>query len=99
MSEQSADPVDDGQAWAHRQRGAFPEWVTRYGGGDPTRWDFGLDSLNVLTYIIFDHFPTEDAIDHPDNAAFSGPAAWYLGEIVRRSDPKKLRWSRRVGPR
>jgi len=99
MSEQSADPVDDGQAWAHRQRGAFPEWVTRYGGGDPTRWDFGLDSLNVLTYIIFDHFPTEDAIDHPDNAAFSGPAVWYLGEIVRRSDPKMLRWSRGVGPR
>jgi hypothetical protein len=53
----------------------------------------------MLTYIIFDHFPTEDAIDHPDNAAFSGPAVWYLGEIVRRSDPKKLRWSRGVGPR
>jgi hypothetical protein len=95
MSEQLVDPVEDGQAWADRQQAAFPEWVTRYGGGDPARWDFGLDSLNVLTYIIFDQFPTEEAIDHPDNAAFSEPAAWYLGEIVRRSDPKKLRWSRR----
>lgn len=94
MSEQPADPVADGQAWALRQETAFPEWVTRYGGGDPARWDFGLDSLNVLSYIVFDQFPTKEAIDHPDNAAFSEPAAWYLGEIVRRSDPKKLRWSR-----
>jgi hypothetical protein len=95
MTEQLADPVADGQAWAQRQQDAFPEWVTRYGGGDPDRWDFGLDSLNVLSYIIFDHFPTEEAIDDPDNAAFTDPATWYLGEIVRRGDLKKLRWSRR----
>jgi hypothetical protein len=95
MNEHLADPVEHGRAWAHRQEEVFPEWVARYGGGDPGRWDFGLDSLNVLTYIIFDHFPTQEAIDDPDNAAFSEPAAWYLGEIVRRSDPKKLRWSRR----
>jgi hypothetical protein len=95
VSEESADPAADGQAWALRQQDAFPEWVIRYGGSDPAQWDFGLDSLNVLTYIIFDHFPTQEAIDHPDNAAFSAPAAWYLGEIVRRSDPKKLHWTRR----
>jgi len=94
VSEPSADPEADGQAWALRQQDAFPEWVTRYGGGDPAGWDFGLDSLNVLTYIVFDQFPTVEAIDHPDNAAFSEPAAWYLGEIIRRSDPKKLRWTR-----
>jgi len=99
VSAQPADPDADGQAWALRQQDAFPEWVIRYGGGDPGRWDFGLDSLNVLTYIIFDQFPTQEAIDHPGNAAFSEPAAWYLGEIVRRSDPKKLRWARRdYGP-
>jgi hypothetical protein len=94
VSEESADPAADGQAWALRQQDAFPEWVIRYGGDDPARWDFGLDSLNVLTYIIFDQFPTQEAIDDPDNAAFSEPAAWYLGEIVRRSDPKKLHWIR-----
>jgi len=94
VSEQSADPAADGQAWALRQQDAFPEWVIRYGGGDPERWDFGLDSLNVLTYIVFDQFPTREAIDDPDNAGFSEPAAWYLGEIVRRSDPKKLHWTR-----
>ena len=92
--DQLADPVADGQAWAQRQQEAFPEWVTRYGGGDPDRWDYGLDSLNVLSYIIFDDFPTMEAIDDPDNAAFTEPAAWYLGEIVRRSDAKKMRWSR-----
>ena len=91
--DQLADPVADGQAWAQRQQEAFPEWVTRYGGGDPDRWDFGLDSLNVLSYIIFDDFPTMDAIDDPDNAAFTEPAAWSGGDR-RRSDAKKMRWSR-----
>lgn len=95
MRDVAADPVADGQAWAQRQQDAFPEWVARYGGGDPDRWDFGLDSLDLLSYIIFDHFPTEEAIDSPDNAAFTEPATWYLGETVRRRDPKKLRWSRR----
>ncbi|BBZ15270.1 hypothetical protein [Mycobacterium branderi] len=96
MSQQQlADPVADGQAWALRQQEAFPQWVARHGGGDPDRWDFGLDSLNVLSYIVFDRFPTREAIDDPGNAEFSEPATWYLGEIVRRSDPKKLRWSRR----
>lgn len=52
--------------------------MTRYGGGDPTRWDFGLDSLDVLTYIIFDQFPTEEAIDHPPNSGL--PAEIVQGE-------------------
>ena len=94
MSGQLADPVEDGQAWAQHQQSAFPEWVTRYGGGEPDRWDFGLDSVNTLSYIIFDHFPTTEAIDDPSNARFSEPAACYLGEIRRRSDPKKLCGSR-----
>lgn len=99
MGEQLDDPVADGHAWAQRQQSAFPEWVTRYGGGDPGRWDYGLDSLNTLSYLIFDHFPTTESIDAPDNAGFSDPAAWYLGEIIRRSDPKKLCWSRQdYGP-
>lgn len=94
LSEQLNDPVADGHAWAQRQESAFGEWVTRYGGGDPDRWDYGLDSVNTLSYLIFDHFPTTEAIDDPANAGFSDPAAWYLGEIIRRSDPKKLCWSR-----
>lgn len=95
MIEQLADPVEDGQAWARRQQDAFSPWVMNFGGGDAGRWDFGLDSLNVLSYIIFDRFPTTEMIENPDNAAFTEPAAWYLGEIVRRTDPKKLRWTRR----
>lgn len=95
MGEQQLDPVEDGHAWALRQQDAFEQWVNRYGGGDPGRWDFGLDSLNVLSYIVFDSFPTQEAIDDPGNAGFTEPATWYLGEIVRRSDPKKQRWSRR----
>jgi hypothetical protein len=51
----------------------------------------------MLTYIVFDHFPTEEAIAHPDNAAFSEPAAWYLGEIVRRSEEEFPRWIQRFG--
>ena len=94
MSEQLTDPVDDGQAWAGRQQDAFPEWVIRYGGGDPGRWDFGLDSLNVLTYIVFDHFPPQEAIDHPDNAAFSEPAAWYLGETAPLNLSRRTFWPR-----
>jgi hypothetical protein len=94
LSEQLADPVDDGQAWAQRQEAAFPEWVTRYGGGGPARWDFGLASLDLLSYSILDHCPSKDAIDNPDSAGFAEPASWYLGEIVRRSNPQKLRWSR-----
>lgn len=94
MSEQLADPIDDGQAWAQRQEDAFPGWVTRYGGGDPARWDFGPESLDLLCDSILDHYPTEEAIHDPHNTGFAEPASWYLGEIVRRSNPKKLRWSR-----
>lgn len=95
----SEDPVADGYAWAQRQQNAFPAWVTRYGGGDPGRWDYGLDSVNTLSYLIFDYFPTTEAIDDPANAGFSDPAAWYLGEIIRRSVPEKLCWSRQdYGP-
>lgn len=65
MSEQLDDPVADGHAWAQRQQSAFPEWVTRYGGGDPGRWDYGLDSVNTLSYLIFDHFPTTESNRRP----------------------------------
>jgi hypothetical protein len=95
VTEPLADPILDAQAWAQRQQDAFPQWVTRYGGADPDRWDFGLDSLDLLSYAVFDHCPTEDAVRDPANDGFSGPASWYLGEVVRRSDPKKQRWSRR----
>ncbi|KAA1249862.1 hypothetical protein F0Q45_12720 [Mycobacterium simiae] len=88
------DPIEDGQAWAQRQQAAFPQWVTCYGGGVADLWDFGLDSLDRMTYIVFGGFSTPQAIDDPANAGFSGAAAWYLGEIVRRRDPKKRRWAR-----
>jgi hypothetical protein len=94
LSEQLTDPVADGQAWAQRQEVAFPGWVSTYGAGDPSRWDFGLESLDLLSYVILDRCPNPEAIDAPDNAGFAEPATWYLGEIVRRSNPKKLRWSR-----
>lgn len=95
MSEPSADPLADGQAWAQRQEEAFTGWVTRYGADDPARWDFGLESLDLLSYTIFDRYPTVVAIEDPANADFTEPATWYLGEIVRRSNPKKFRWSLR----
>jgi hypothetical protein len=95
VADQIADPVADGEAWAQRQHDAFPAWVAREGGGDRRLWDFGLESLDLLCYAIFDRYPTAEAIDDPDNAPFTDPATWYLGEIARRSNPKKLRWSRR----
>ncbi len=96
MDEQVVDPAVDGQAWAQRQEAAFPAWVAQYGGGDPGRWDFGIESLDLLCYRIFQLFPTRQAIDDPNNGVFTQPASWYLGEIVRRSDPKKYRWSLRT---
>lgn len=90
------DLLADGQAWAQRQEEAFfAGWITRYGASDPARWDFGLESLDLLSYAVFDRYPTVQAIEDPDNAGFTEPATWYLGEIVRRSNPKKFRWGLR----
>ena len=73
MIEQLADPVADGQTWARRQQDAFSQWVMNLGGGDAGRWDFGLDSLNVLSYSIFGQFPTKEMIENLDNAGFAEP--------------------------
>ncbi|MCV7287757.1 hypothetical protein H7J87_20745 [Mycolicibacterium wolinskyi] len=85
----------EAQRWAQRQESAFEEWVAQYGSDDTQLWDFGLDSLDRLTYILFNYFPTQAHLDDARNAEFVDGAVWYLGEIVRRSEPKKRRWSNR----
>lgn len=91
------DPFESGDQWAQRQEGTFEAWIHRYGrlaGDDPLLWDFGIDSLDRLSYIVFHHISIEQLLN-PADTTFADGAAWYLGEIVRRSDPKRQRWALR----
>ncbi|BDB39818.1 MULTISPECIES: hypothetical protein [Mycobacterium] len=70
--------------------------MDRFGCADPSLWNFGSASLDQLTYNIFHCYPSMRALDDSGNAQFVEGATWYLGEIVRRSNPRTLRWTESI---
>lgn len=92
----TSDPATAGQSWADQQEAAFAGWVAAYSGVAPDHWDFGLVSLDLLSYLLLHRFESAYDVQDPVNAGFTEPATWYLGEVVRRADPKRQRWALRV---
>jgi hypothetical protein len=83
---------DAADSWAAAQERAFPEWVARFGGGQ--LWDFTTESLQDIAGAVFHRCSAVADLDDPANADFTDGITWYLGEILRRSDPREWRWVR-----
>ncbi len=81
------------RTWLATQQAAFPDWVARYGGG--VTWDFSAPTVEALGTVVLRELSTADDLTAPANAAFVGPACWYLGETLRR--PAGGRWRYRDG--
>lgn len=62
----------------HRER-LFPEWAREF----PGPWDFTPASLDALEELA--RRVTPDAAALAKNTGFGDGAAWYLGEVLRRS--------------
>jgi hypothetical protein len=90
-SEAQAVADADGEAWAAERAQAFADWAGGFGGSEI--WDFTSASLHAIANVVFHRCPTVAHLDEPANAAFTDGATWYLGEILRRAQPRKWRWA------
>ncbi|MFH8633542.1 hypothetical protein ACH4CC_27330 [Streptomyces lydicus] len=70
-------------AWLDRRGAAFPGWAAE--AGAPERWDFGLDSLELLEEIVRERFADGEEILAEKRSEFVQGAVWYIGEVVRRN--------------
>lgn len=69
--------------WLAEREAGFGAWAARY--GPDVAWDFSLESLTGLEEILRREFSSEEALHDPANRDFREAAAWYLGEVWRRS--------------
>lgn len=72
---------DDLDSWLAARERAFPRWLAEQAGGD-TRYDFGVGSLEHLQELLRGR-PGE--VRSPEHGELVQGAAWYLGEVARRT--------------
>jgi hypothetical protein len=78
--------------WLTAHNDEFPRWIQQFGSGQD--WDFSVDSLDALEALIRRRASgPEELLEDKANADFVEGAAWYFGEVLRRQDPDRTRWS------
>ncbi|WP_018348407.1 hypothetical protein [Longispora albida] len=84
-------------SWLSTQERAFPGWAARYGAG--AEWDFSAASTGPLAASVFTNAASGADLLAPGRAEFAECAAWYWGEVLRRTAAPVARWRYTAGER